>query len=172
MDDTKIINTAQQKNPLGNGLLATSGTAGTPNQKAQMGAKGGIEAFNIGGVNGGVHALGEIEQVAHHGGRTRQEPALHQPALVLVFHQLNQIETCPGLFAWATDPTGENGFAEQMGTGFGVGAPAVKGNDQRQLLCPIVDTGDDLTCQLFVASRTAHGTEPQTTAIASHITCL
>ena len=44
MDGAEVVNTAEQKNPLGKGLLTTGWTPITATQEAQMGTEGGVEA--------------------------------------------------------------------------------------------------------------------------------
>ena len=58
MPPTEIVQTADEKNAFIDLLCLTSRTTG---KGGQMGAKSGIEAFDVGGVDGSANALRNIE---------------------------------------------------------------------------------------------------------------
>ena len=61
MPPTEIVQTADEKNAFTDLLRLTSRTTGTAGKGGQMSAKSGIEAFDVGGVDGGANALRNIE---------------------------------------------------------------------------------------------------------------
>lgn len=57
---TEIVQTADQKDALTNGLKLTSGATGSTGESGQMRPKSGVEAFDVSTINGGAKALGAV----------------------------------------------------------------------------------------------------------------
>ena len=61
---TEVVAAANQVDMGFDSLDAAIGTAGAASKGSQMSAKGGVEAFDVSGIDGGTQPLRGIEQVA------------------------------------------------------------------------------------------------------------
>src|SRR5712692_8908367 len=95
MKAAKVVNTTEQENGIGDGLLSTSQAMGAAHQRGEVSAERAIEPFNEGRVDRAL-PLSSGTQAGEHGTRARQHiPGQLKGAAGLVFDDLSQCQTRP-----------------------------------------------------------------------------